>query len=309
MRVSRWMLRCCVGGVALLLAAVAWPNAAQAQEGGDVPSDSLGIWNLTLATKLSASQAAYSNWTEGGINTLALTAGLSGKANRRTRSLEQTYDLRLALGFIDQEAFRKAEDLIKLAAALQYEGEGFFATFNPTVAADARTQFASGFNYDEVPPELQREGVPARVLPVEVSAFMNPGTFTQTVGLTYDPSPWFTQRFGVSTKETVVTQKRLQPIYGLSRGDPLRFEAGLATTTELDREVFENVRLKSTLGTFTALDGGGATPDVTFENIVTMQVNQWLGVDFAFTTLYDRDISDAAQIKEALSVGVTYVFI
>ena len=138
---------------------------------------------------------------------------------------------------------------------------------------------------------------------------MNPGTFTQTVGLTYDPSPWFAQRFGVSTKETVVTQKRLQPIYGLSRGDPLRFEAGLATTTELDREVFENVRPKSMLGTFTALDDGAATPDVTFENIVTMQVNQWLGVDFAFTALYDRDIGDAAQIKEVPSVGVTYVFV
>jgi len=139
---------------------------------------------------------------------------------------------------------------------------------------------------------------------------MSPGTFTQTVGLTYDPRPWLTQRFGPSAKETVVTIERLRPIYGLAPGAPVRFEAGLASTTKLDREVFENVRLKSTLGLFSALAGGGsATPDVRFENIVTMQVNEWLGVDFEFTALYDQEISDAAQVKEVLSVGVTYVFI
>lgn len=280
---------------------------AKAQD--DVSADSLRVWDVALSSKLSASQAAYSNWTEGGINTLAFTAGVNGKAHRRTRRWEQTYDLRLALGFIRQDSLRKADDLIRLGAALQYEGEGFFATFNPTVAADARTQFAAGFNYDEVPSELQGEGASNPNLPVKVSAFMSPGTFTQTVGLTYDPRPWFTQRVGLSTKETVVTIERLRPIYGLRRSDPARFEAGLATTTEVDREVFENVRLKSTLGLFSALDGSGATPDVTFENVVAMQVNEWLGVDFEFTTLYDRDISDAAQIKEVLSVGVTYVFI
>jgi hypothetical protein len=40
-----------------------------------------------------------------------------------------------------------------------------------------------------------------------------------------------------------------------------------------------------------------------------MQVNEWLGVDFEFTALYDQEISDAPQVKEVLSVGVTYVFI
>ena len=294
--------------LALLGLLLAGGGGAQAQD--EARPDTLGVWDVTLTSKLSTTQAAYSNWTEGGINTLAFSAGLSGKAHRRTTRWEQTYDLRLAFGFIRQDSFRKADDLIELAAALQYEGDGFFATFNPTVAADARTQFAAGFNYDEGPDELQREDAPDPNPPVKVSAFMSPGTFTQTVGLTYDPRPWLTQRFGPSAKETVVTIERLRPIYGLALGAPVRFEAGLASTTKLDREVFENVRLKSTLGLFSALAGGGsATPDVRFENIVTMQVNEWLGVDFEFTALYDQEISDAAQVKEVLSVGVTYVFI
>jgi hypothetical protein len=32
-------------------------------------------------------------------------------------------------------------------------------------------------------------------------------------------------------------------------------------------------------------------------------------VDFELTTLYDRDISDELQVKEILSVGVTFVFL
>ena len=302
--------------VLVLLPAAACAQAeqqAEAAEQSDLPAeaDTLGAWDLSLSSKLSASQAAYSNWTEGGINTLAVLAGLSGTANRTGRRWEQTYDLRLSFGFIKQDSLgtRKADDLIRLGAALQYEGDGFFHHFNPTVAAEARTQFAAGFNYDAVPPELAPALGPAPRLPVKVSGFMSPGVFTQTVGLTYDPRPWFSQRFGLSSKQTVVSIRRLRPLYGLALNDQARIEAGLASTTAFDRALFENVRLKSTLGLFAAFNETGQLPDATFENILAMQVNDWLGVDFELTTLYDRDISDEIQLKEILSVGVTFVFI
>lgn len=292
------------------------PPAVRAQEeapaaGTPAEADTLGAWDLTLSSKLSASQAAYSNWTEGGISTVALTTGISGKANRTTRRWEQTYDLRLAFGFIKQDTLdvRKADDVIRLSAALQYEGEGFFQRFNPTVAAEARTQFADGFNYDKVPPKLDPDQGPGPSLPVKVSDFMSPGVFTQTIGLTYDPRPWFTQRFGLSAKQTAVTIQRLRPVYGLRPSRPVRVEAGLASTTEVDRLIFENVRLKSTLSLFAAFNETDQLPDATFENIITMQVNQWLGVDFELTTLYDRDISSELQVKEILSVGFTFVLI
>lgn len=295
---------------ALLLLLLPAPALAQEEAAEEAGEDSLGVWDLTLSSKLSGSQAAFQNWTEGGINALAVTAGFSGKANRTTERWEQTYDLRLSFGLVRQDTLdlRKADDLIRLGASLQYEGNGFLRTFNPTLAATARTQFATGFNYDEVPDELQPEVGPERDTPVKVSAFMSPGTFTQTVGLTYDPRPWIAQRVGLSSKQTVVTIERLRPLYGLASGNQVRVEVGLASTTEFDRELFENVRLKSTLGLFAAFNDVDQ-PDATFENILTMQVNKWLGVDFEFTTLYDRDISEDLQVKEVLSVGVTYVFI
>ena len=101
--------------------------------------------------------------------------------------------MRLAYGMVKQDTLdlRKSEDIIRLAATLQYLGEGFFSRFTPTVSASFRSQFAPGYNYQKNP---FGDG---RATPVKVSDFMNPGTFQQSLGLTYTPTAWFKQRIGV----------------------------------------------------------------------------------------------------------------
>lgn len=301
---------------ALLLAAACSAPAAYAQDDpaqGDAPAPDTLLappWSLSLGGKLSAAQSAYSNWTEGGINTFAFTTGLSGAAEREGDLWVQTYEARLAFGLVKQDTLelRKADDVIRLAAALQYTGGGrFFDTFRPTLAAEARTQFAAGFNYDEVPGELERPGA-AQEPPVQVAAFLAPGTFTETLGLTYDPADWFTQRLGLSSKQTLVRLRRLRALYGVDPESAVRLEAGLSSMTTVDREILENVRLTSTLGLFAAFNQIGE-PDVTWENVLNMQVNRFLSVDLSTTVLYDRDVSEALQLKEVLSLGVTVVFI
>ena len=282
------------------------------EETEDVVPDTLLAppWSLSLAGKLSASQVAYSNWTEGGVSTLALTTGIDGKAQRAGETWTQTHELRLAFGFLKQDTLdvRKADDLIRLASSFQYKGEGFFSTFNPTISATARSQFAAGFAYDEVPDELQNE-TGARAPPVQVSGFLAPSTFTETVGLSYEPADWLVQRFGVAGKQTVVRLAEVRPLYGLAPDRLARVEAGLHATTELDREVLENVRVQSTLSLFAAFNQASELPDATWENVVTMLVNRYLSVNLEFTTLYDRDISPDVQIKEVLSLGITLVVI
>lgn len=261
-------------------------------------------WGMDLSGTLAASQAAYENWTEGGINTVNATAGFTGAATHRSVDWKQTYDLRLAFGLVKQDTlrFRKAVDVIDLRGALQYHGNGFFQTFNPTAALTARTQFARGFNYDRNP---FGDGRP---LPVKVSDFFSPAIFTQSLGLTYDPNAWFKQRLGVAAKETVVDIRRLRPLYGLERDQPVRYEVGLESRTEVDREVFENVRLESSLGLFASFNQA-ELPDLVWENLVTMQVNTWLGVNVEFVTLYDRDLSRRLQLKEVLALSVSFVIL
>lgn len=289
-----------IGTTALVLAAVFVPSL-MAQ---DAPADSAAAWMTEATGQLSFAQASFRDWQEGGVNTLALSSGINGKASQTSKRWQQKHEMRLAFGFVKQDTldFRKAEDLIQFLSAFQYQGVGFFERFNPTFAASLRTQFAEGFNYDEDP--LGQD----RALPVKVSAFFAPATLTQSVGLTYKPIEWLAQRIGVGLKETVVTIERFRVLYGVDPEDAVRFEAGLESFTEIDKEVFENVFYKARLSLFASFNKP-KNPDVLWENLITMKVNRWLNVSFELVTLYDLDITSEVQLKEVLSVGVSFILL
>ena len=292
-----WMTKTSVL-MALLLATAGWgPPRAWAQVAGDTLVQG---WEVDAVGTLNASQAAYRNWTEGGLNVINFTAGTSGQAIHRSAAWEKTYDLRLAFGLVKQDTldFRKADDVIALGSTFRYLGAGFFRTFNPTLSATARTQFAEGFNYDRNP---LGDGRPP---PVKVSDFFSPATFTQSAGLTYSPAAWFRQRLALASKETVVYIPRLRPLYGLEADQGMRYEIGLESRTEVDREVFENVRLRSSLGLFASFNQT-ELPDLIWENLVVMKVNAWLSTNFEFVTLYDRDLSRRLQLKEVFALGIS----
>ncbi len=275
------------------------------------PADTTQSWQTRLVANLSATQAGFNNWQGGGVNSLALSTGLNGEAARTAGGWAQKYTLRMAIGVVKQDTldFRKAEDVIRLASNLQYQGEdGFFSHFSPTLAMSIRTQFTEGFNFDKDPIfEKEQVGVP-RTPPVKVSDFFSPAILQQSLGMTYNPNKWFTQRFGVAAKETVVLIERLRVLYGVDPADAVRFELGVEAVTDFDKEVFKNVRYTSTLGLFTSFNKP-ETPDLLWENLINMKVNSWLQVNFEFVALLDKDLSDRFQIKEVLSVGIAYVLL
>lgn len=307
-------------GAIVLLLLMGWETSAQGQVaplrpvGGPdtlriperlprVPAAPLperSLWEENLVGKLSASQAAYRNWTEGGISTLALTADVQGGLERSSDSWRQSHSTSLRLGFIQQDTLRlrKASDRLRFASALEYRGTGFFETFNPTLTASLRTQFAPSYNYDQDPFEEGREP------PVETSDFLAPGTFTQTIGLTYDPVPWFTQRLSIGAKEVVVVERSLRTLYDVEADRLGRYEAGVESATEVDRELFERVRLQSSLELF-AVFNRADVPDMIWENLLVLEVNSWLSMDIELAMLYDRNISEALQVKEVVSVGAS----
>ena len=280
-------------------------TAAFAQETEQAP-DTLrpGTWQSDLQGKLIASQAGYQNWTEGGINSLASAASLTGKFVRTGLRWNHTYESRLAIGVVKQDTLdlRKAEDVIRLDGAMSYTGHGFFKQFNPTAALNIRTQFAPGFNYEKNPFGDDRPP------PVKVSDFFSPAVLTQSLGLTYDSEWGFKQRIGAAAKETIILIPRLREIYGQDADESVRFQLGLESLTDIDREIFRNVRLKSGLRLFAAFNQE-ELPDMLWENLVVMRVNEWLSADFEFVTLFDRDVSKDIQMREALSLGISVVFL
>lgn len=283
-------------------------NAAQAQSSDAAADSTQGQWTYNAAARLNASQAAYSNWEEGGgNNSLAFTTSLDGEAAQRGEHWIQSHELRLAFGLIDQEGqeLRKAEDQIRASTSLRYEGDGFFRLFNPTVAGLLRTQFASGFDYESnpYPDDSPRAG---DTLPVENSAFFAPAFITESVGLTYAPNTRFTVRLGVASKQTVVTEPDFRVLYGVDPDNPTRVEAGAELAASYDRQFTDNVRYQSQLNVFFSVNQTEDPPDARWENVVNLKVNDWLSTDLTFEALFDKDISDDIQLKETISVGVSF---
>ena len=268
------------------------PTAIQAQDEAEVVDSTQ--WQTDLTAILAGSQASYDNWVEGGVNTLAFTASLNGDAMRYRNNWKTTHEMRLALGSLKQDSleFRKADDLIQWQSAFEYFNDTNFAKWHPTGSFTLRTQFADGFNYDTFPE-------------TKVSSFFAPATLTQTIGFTYQPQPWFTWLIGLGAKETIVGIERFRPLYGNALDESMRFEAGLNTTATFDKDIFQNVHLKSSLNLFDAFNQLDK-PDVRWENLLTMTVNNWLTVNFEYVTFYDLDISDKVQEKQVLSTGVTF---
>ena len=271
---------------------------------GQDAADSTAAWKTNAIVRLAGSQVGFQNWQGGGVNSVAFSAGLDGTAERASGRLEQKHTLKLALGAVKQgeEDLRKAEDAIIYTAAFLYLGEGFFAKFNPTFGAELRTQFTEGFNCDEDPIDGTREP------PVKVSEFFAPAYLLQTIGLTYKPAPWITETFGLAAKETIVTIDRFQPLYGNDPGQTVRFEAGLVAKTDVERELAQNVFYKGGLSLFASFNKPD-TPDIIWENLLTLKGNDWLNVGFEFVMLFDRDVTNEAQLKEVLSIGISFVVI
>ena len=285
-------------------------NGVLAQEDDALGPEADPEWESELTGNISASQAAYRNWQEGGLNSLSFTTLLDGSTERRGGRWEQTHDIRLALGFIDQEnrEIRKAEDQIRLQSNLQYQGDGFFRQFNPTLAANLRTQFATGFDYSENP---YPEGNPrsGQEVPVQTSDFFAPATITESIGLTYEPYEDLSFRFGVASKQTIITEPDFRVLYGVDPDNLARIEAGGEFAASLDQRLSENIRYRSQLNVFFAINQLENPPDLVWENVINLEVNDWLSTDLQFVALFDEDTSSALQLKEVISVGVSFTLL
>ena len=266
-------------------------------------------WRSSLVTQLSASQAAFSNWQEGGISAFTLSLSGDGDFDRVVGGVLVTQEARAAFGLLKQDTLeaRKAEDLLRYLLTADVQTGG---VFRPTASLGLRTQFAPGYDYSPDPADYPDSLAVPAVGRLKVSDVFAPAQLTQSAGIAYVPGGGFEARLGLGLKETVVGIQRLRPVYGNDVDQLVRVQAGVDAGAKLIREIAPNVLLKSRLGVFQAFNEiGNTAPDIVFENTLAMKVNDFLNVNLDTATIYDRDISDTLQLKEVLSIGIAYVFI
>lgn len=287
-------LRACALLVALTSASVAQEADTLTAEDG---------WRSTLVAALAGNQASYSNWQEGGVDALALTASADGAFDRVVGRVLTSQNVRLAFGVLRQDTleFRKATDVARYGVSVELASSN---PIRPTASLSARTQFAPGFDYSPDADDYPTLPVtPGQEL--KVSDAFSPFVLTQSAGVAYRPGTGFVARTGLALKETIVAIERLRPVYGNALDQPLRAQLGVDAELLFERGLMENVRLRSRLYGFQAFGQiANQAPDVLFENTLVLKVNDLLNVTLDAAALYDADISGDLQLRESLAVGV-----
>lgn len=259
-------------------------------------SDTLVGWDYNWIGGLNGSQASYSNWSQGGVNTISVTGSTVFDALFRQGRYAYGFSTNLKYGKsrIADQGTRKTDDRIAVNNKFSYR----FADerWNAFANINFSTQFDQGFDYDVADDED----------PILISEFFAPAYFTQIAGIGYVPTDYFTAEAGLALKETFVLNDSLSTRYGLAAGDNFRFEPGYAFALGFEKEVLKNVKLVSSVETFTNLQRHINRTDIMFSNELIGKINNFLNMSFQFVAIYDDDFNRQAQIKQVLSAGVSF---
>jgi hypothetical protein len=262
------------------------------QEKAGAPGDTLKPfgWANSVIAGANLTQASFTNWVQGGQNALSYSIWFNGASVQNLERTNWSNTLKLAFGQarIGGQGIRKTDDEIYFESLLIYK---LALAINPYASVTARTQFAPGYTYDPLGNATA------------VSAFMDPGFFTQSLGAAYTPAAGIKTRLGIAMRE-VLTSKHTQ----FSGGATSQTWAGGESVTDAKWEFAQNMALVSRLEIFAPFN---PVSDlfVRFDNSIAAKVNEYVNVSFNVQTVYDGSVSGHMQVKQVLAIGLSYQFI
>ncbi|PXX97965.1 hypothetical protein DF185_16645 [Marinifilum breve] len=267
-------------------------------------------WKKGGMISISFSQTSLTNWSGGGDNAISTNSQLNLFANYNKGKNSWENKLNLEYGLVKQgdEGVRKSIDKIEYSTKYGYKNGGHWYY---TALFDFKTQFAKGYNYSS------EEGVDD----VKISNFLAPAYMNLSVGMDYKPSDVFSAYISpVTGKMTVVNDDDLSDkgAFGVDPGDKFRSEFGAFSKLSLNKDIMENVNLKSTLDLFTNYSESFGNIDVTWEVMLNMKINSFLTATVNTSLVYDDDVDyfneeginkgPRIQFKEIIGVGLAYKF-
>lgn len=267
-------------------------------------------WKKGGMASLSFSQTSLTNWSGGGDNAVSTNVLLDLHANYNKGKNSWENSLRTEYGLVKQgdQGVRKSIDKLDFISKYGYKNGGHWFY---TALLDFKTQFAKGYNYSNT------EGVDD----IMVSKFMAPAYITLSLGMDYKPNEIFSAYISpLTSKMTYVNDDDLSNAgaFGVDEGDKFREEFGAFSKLSLNKDIFENVNLKSTLDMFTNYSENFGNIDVTWELMINMKVNNFLTATVNTSLVYDDDVDyidengdtkgPRVQFKEVIGIGLAYKF-
>lgn len=259
-------------------------------------NDSLssGPWVAEGVTGLNVSQIAFSNWTQGGENSLTWTIFGDFLVEYHAEPWVLANSLKVSYGKtkLGDEAFRVNDNELYNETVLTRE-IGWFVS--PYVSNTIRTVLDKGYDYEKEPKE-------------EIARFFDPGYVTQSIGFTYKKEEIIKSRLGIAFQEVFASyhaDRYTDDPETLNEIEDFKFETGIESVTETKLTIDDNVMFKSKLrlfGRFEEID----VWDVRWDNTLTAQINEYVNVNLNVLTIYEKSQSPRTQVKEALQLGLTY---
>lgn len=252
-------------------------------------------WNMTGVVGLNLSQTAFSNWAQGGSNSLAYAAYSNLGAIYHSFPWKWKNRLNIIYGRtkLEDVGYRTTENDIYFESV---GSRNIGWPVDPYLAVTFRSAVTKGYDYSVADTSIQ------------IVDFFDPGYLTEAIGFTYDQNKIITTRLGLAFQQTFANK-----FAALYTDDPetpneiekFKFETGIESVTEVKYEFLPNINYYGFLRLFTRFDALDVW-DVRWDNIITAKVNDYINVNFAVTVLHEVSQTRKTQLREALQLGFSY---
>jgi hypothetical protein len=206
-----------------------------------------------------------------------------------------SYKLAFGQARLGIQGLRKTDDKIDLESVISYKLRTFV---DPYASITLKSQFALGFVYD-----------PVTGTKTAVSKFFDPAYLTQTVGFGYQPVPQVKTRLGAGLREVITSQfNTYADDPTTSQVEKIKVDGGFESVTNIDLNLDENLVFTSKLELFAAFH---ALDEVIIraDNTISAKINKFISVILNMQIINDRRVTPRTQIKETLSMGLSYTLI
>lgn len=264
----------------------------------------VNYWKTNTSLGINLNQATFSNnWSGGGVNSIALGSLLNFKAEYVKGDKSYTSEVLLQYGKLKNkdQLERKTNDRMFFdnKVALKMSKSWYFFG-----SLSFESQFDNGYSYAK-----DAAGNETRTI---ISKFMAPAYLTESLGFEYKPAKYFGLRIGTGTaRQTFVLDTNLYKTnaknFGVEPGKTFKNELAFQLVANIDKEIFENINLKSRYMMFASYDALGKI-DHRLDITLTAKVNRFVNVTLSGIAIYDDDASTKIQASQSLALGLVYKF-
>lgn len=236
----------------------------------------LSPWRFGGDASLGLTQTALANWSQGGESSMALLGIAKYSINYIEKKIkwENSLELRYGGNYTGTKGYVKNDDRIEFQSRFGYSA---FREWYYSGDFTFKTQMAKGFEISGDTKTL-------------LSKFMSPGYITMSLGLDYKPDEDLSIFLSPLTSRTtyVIDTVRIdQTNFGVSEFSKKLWEPGMAFKGRLKRQLNENIAYNTRLEIFTLYTDPFRKFNFNWENILSMQVTQYITAEIMAHILYD----------------------